>query len=46
MAKEIFLHLQAHGWEQTIARYRPQLNKEKKRDITVGGILIRSEGEG
>ena len=37
MAREIYLHLQRHGWEATRARYRPR--PKKKSDLTVGEYL-------
>jgi len=37
LAREIYLHLQRHGWEATRTRYRPR--PEKKSDLTVGEYL-------
>jgi integrase len=36
-ARDIFLSLQAQGWDATIQRYRPKL--VKKRDVTVGEFI-------
>jgi len=38
IAKDIFLSLQAKGWDATIQRYRPKL-AEKKRNVTVGEFI-------
>jgi integrase len=38
-AKEIFLFLQANGWEATIQKYRPPILAERKANITVGGYI-------
>jgi integrase len=37
-AKDIFLSLQAKGWEATIQKYRPKF-VEKKRNVTVGEFV-------
>jgi integrase len=37
-ARDIFLILQAQGWDAAVARYRPRL-AEKKRDVTVGEFI-------
>jgi integrase len=37
-AKNIFLCLQAQGWDVTIQRYRPKM-AEKKRDVTIGEFI-------
>ena len=37
-AKDIFLSLQAKGWEATIQKYRPKM-AEKKRNVTVGEFI-------
>jgi integrase len=37
-AKDIFLSLQAHGWDATVQKYRPKL-AEKKPDPTIGGFI-------
>jgi integrase len=37
LAREIYLHLQRHGWEATRARYRP--TPEKKSNLTIGEYL-------
>jgi hypothetical protein len=42
-AKEIYLSLQAVGWEETIKRYRPQeAPKSSDPDITVGEFLAEA----
>ncbi|MGA8654536.1 MAG: hypothetical protein WB586_00165 [Chthoniobacterales bacterium] len=33
------MHLQPHGLEQTISRYRPEIVRQKKRDVTVAEFL-------
>src|SRR5258708_29707932 len=38
IAKNIFLCLQAQGWDVTVQRYRPKM-AEKKRDVTVGEFI-------
>jgi integrase len=37
-ARDIFLILQAQGWDAAVARYRPRL-AEKKRDVSVGEFI-------
>jgi len=39
-AKEIFLHLQANGCQQTISRYRPEIVKQEKQGVTLGEFLF------
>ena len=38
-AKEIYLFVQANGWEMALAKFRPQFRKEKKQNPTVGEFL-------
>jgi integrase len=42
-AKNIFLCLQAQGWDVTVQRYRPKM-AEKKRDVTVGEFIDAVKG--
>jgi hypothetical protein len=38
-AKEIYLYLQANGWEATIQKYRPPIATEGKVNVTVGQYI-------
>ena len=38
-AKEIYLYLQADGWEATIQKYRPPILAERKVNVTVGEYI-------
>ena len=38
-AKEIYLFVQANGWEKALARYRPQTTPQIKNELTVGEFL-------
>jgi hypothetical protein len=38
-AKELYLYIQANGWEAALTRYRPQATPQVKNDLTVGEFL-------
>jgi integrase len=45
-AKELYLYIQANGWEAAMTRYRPQATPQVKNDLTVGEFLDAVQATG
>jgi hypothetical protein len=39
-AKALYVFLQAHGWEATLAKYKRKPLATKKADVTIGELLL------
>jgi hypothetical protein len=45
-AKEIYLHLEANGWETTLAKFKPESTVTPRLNLTLGEFLSLVEGTG
>lgn len=45
-AKEIYTHLEANGWDATLAKFKPESNVTPRLNLTVGDYLSAVEGTG